>query len=246
VAGPTGLGKGLGRGDSSEGLATDYQRLNLGGVSDKDGGARAEGLVGKSVSAQSGASSGKEGAETGLSLQRPNGLPSQQAQRSGRPDYQHRGGSGGHYVQVQPPLARRNGTKGLECERNGQSKGRASEGNPGASKAPPGSPRAPPSHDPTLQILKDDAFQAQELPATKEKGAKSFAAPQHKIGAFESEAGFDSDAENMPPELEALTSRSFPARNIQSAEAQQSCSPSAKHGPHPAARPPLQHRSAGL
>jgi hypothetical protein len=64
----------------------------------------------------------------------------------------------------------------------------------------PGPPRSPQSHDPTLQIFADDAFQAQELPAAKEKGTRSFAAPEHKIGAFESEAGFDSDAENVPPE----------------------------------------------
>jgi hypothetical protein len=226
VAGPTGLGEGLGRGDSSEGLAADYQRLNLGGNSDKDGVARAEGLVGKEVSAQSGASSGKDGADDGFleGLNAPTDSPVSRHGGLVDPTINTKEALADIMSMFNRPLPVETGRKGSSVKERTVER-QSVRRDPGLPKRPlggfsQGHLESPPSHDPTLQIFTDDAFQAQELPAAKEKGARPFAAPEHKIAPFESETSFDSDAENMPPE--ALASRSFPPRDIQSAEAQQS------------------------
>lgn len=201
---------GIPRATDSEGLAAEYERLNIGGGE----------LGGEASGAHSGAGSEKAVGDAGF-LGGLNGLTDSPVSRHG--------GLVDPTINTQEAMAEImsmfNRPLHVETGRKNPKSSVAKEQRSARGAFSQPAFDSPPAHDPTLQIFADDFFpRAAKPPTGKEKTNKGFgpvAGPEIENKARETGAGFDSDAENRPPPT-AQARRSFPARDIQSPTAQES------------------------
>ncbi|GAQ79054.1 putative Protein kinase [Klebsormidium nitens] len=211
VAGPAEISSTETQGATdSEGLAAEYQRLNIGGSE----------LGGQATRAHSGPGSEKAVADDGFlgGLNAPTESPVSRHGGLVDPTINTQEAMAEIMSMFNRPLPVETGRKNLKSS---VSKERREAR--GAFSQPAFD--SPPAHDPTLQIFADDFVpRAAKPPTGKEKTSRGFgpvAGPENKNKASENGAGFESDAENRPPPT-AQAPRAFPARDIQSPTAQES------------------------